>query len=159
MRFERTYPHPREAIWCALTDRRALEQCWLEADFDPARGRRFALRGLARGPWGGLVRGEVLEAARPSRLRYSWSAEGRGAPSFVTWELYEEGENTRVVLEHVGFRGPRARLASTLLCLAWRGYLRRELPEAAQLFARRGPEAAFPKPPRRLRLGALASLL
>lgn len=156
MRFERTYPYPREALWLALTERRALEQHWLEADFEPAAGRRFVLRDLPRGPFGGLVRGEVLEAARPLRLRYSWSTDQRDEPSVVTWELHEAGDATRVVLEHRGFRGLRSRLSAGLQCLAWRGYLARELPEAAELFARRGPDAVFPKPPRHVRLGRLA---
>jgi uncharacterized protein YndB with AHSA1/START domain len=158
VRFERTYPSSREAVWRALTDRRALEQCWLEADFEPLTGRRFVLRDLPRGLLGGLVRGEVLEAVRPSRLRYSWGV-GAHPPSFVTWELHEAGESTRVVLEHRGFRGLVGKLSASAQCLAWRRYLARELPEAAELFDRRGPEAAFPKPPRHVRLGPLAYLL
>jgi uncharacterized protein YndB with AHSA1/START domain len=158
VRLERTYPFPREALWRALTDRRALEQRWLEADFEPVTGRRFVLRDLPRGPFGGAVRGEVLEAARPLRLRYSWSVAGR-PPSFVTWELHEAGAGTRVVLEHRGFKGLGGRVRACVYCLAWRRYLGRELPEAAELFDRRGPEAAFPKPPRHVRLGPLAYLL
>ncbi|HEU4411589.1 MAG TPA: SRPBCC domain-containing protein [Polyangiaceae bacterium] len=158
MRFERTYPFSREALWLALTDRRALEQRWLEADFEPLAGRRFVLRDLARGPFGGLVRGEVLEAVRPLRLRHSWSVGGR-PPSSVTWELHEIEGGTRIVLEHRGFRGTGGRLWALVHCLTWRRYLAGELPEAAELFDRRGPDAAFPKPPRHVRLGRLAYLL
>lgn len=159
MRFERTYPYPREALWRALTDRRALEQRWLEADFEATAGRRFLLRDLPRGPWAGLVRGEVLEAAPPLRLRCSWAPSARGAASYVTWQLHEAGDGTHVVLEHRGFRGLGGKLLAGLHYLGWRAYLRRGLPEAADLFARRGPDAAFPKPPRHVRRGPLAFLL
>lgn len=155
LRFERDYPYPREAVWRAITDRRALEQRWLEADFAPAIGRAFTLRDLPRGPWKGAVRGAVLEAEPPARLRYSWAIEGLGAPTFVTWQLYERGEGTRVVLAHVGFRGLRGQLGAALHSLAWRRYLRRALPEAADLFARRGPDAAFATPPRHVRVRGL----
>ncbi|HEU4538718.1 MAG TPA: SRPBCC domain-containing protein [Polyangiaceae bacterium] len=158
MRFERHYPHSREALWLALTGRRALEQAWLEADFEPQAGRRFTLRDLPRGPWGGLVRGEVLEAERPAVLRYTWEAGAKGEASTVTWRLFEEGRGARVVFEHEGFRGVRGRLSSLRLCVAWRAYLLRDLPAAADLFDRRGPDAAFPSPPRHVRVGHLVPL-
>jgi uncharacterized protein YndB with AHSA1/START domain len=158
VRFERRYPHSRDALWLALTSQNALEQGWLEADFEPTPGRRFTLRDLPRGLWGELVRGEVLEANRGSLLRYSWQVEGGGVPSTVTWRLAEEGEGARVVLEHEGLHGVRGRLWSLRLCVAWRHYLSRDLPAAAELFDRRGPGAAFPRPPRHVRVGHLVRL-
>jgi uncharacterized protein YndB with AHSA1/START domain len=158
VRFERRYPHSRDALWLALTSRGALEQGWLEADFEPTPGRRFTLRDLPRGPWGGLVSGEVLEANPGSQLRYSWHVGGGVSPSTVTWRLEEASEGTRVVLEHEGFRGLRGRFWSLRLWVAWCRYLSRDLPAAADLYDRRGPGAAFPRPPRHVRVGHLVPL-
>jgi uncharacterized protein YndB with AHSA1/START domain len=154
LRFERDLPFPRDAVWHALTDRRALEQWWLEADFEPEVGYCYALRDLPRGPWNGSVRGEVLAVESRALLRYSWSTAGLARPTFVTWRLAERGEGTGLVLTHDGFRGALGRLAAAAHCVGWGRYLRRALPAAADLFARRGPRAAFGTPPRHVRVGA-----
>jgi hypothetical protein len=36
------------------------------------------------------------------KLKHSWRYDGYEGNSFVTWELFEEGEKTRVKLTHEG---------------------------------------------------------
>jgi len=55
--------------------------------------------------WNGIVECEVLEVRPTSLLRYSWSGEGTGAKTVVTYQIDPHGEGTRFVCEHTGFAG------------------------------------------------------
>lgn len=104
LRKESFYPHPREDVWVALTDRRALAEWLMPNDFEPVVGHSFTFQVDAMpGCGNGLVLCEVLEVDRPQRLVYTWHPEKRHEhPSTVTWTLHEERGGTRLVLEHVG---------------------------------------------------------
>jgi uncharacterized protein YndB with AHSA1/START domain len=149
---EREYPHPREVVWQALTDARAIRQWWVDTDFAPEAGREFTMRDVPQGSWDGVVRGRVLEADAPRHVRFSWN--GGGHQTEVRYTLEEVPGGTRVVLEHDGFRGVSGLFLMTMLRFGWRGLLRRILPESAAHIAAHGFTRPFPTPSKAERAGS-----
>lgn len=102
-------PHPREAVWRALTDKDILAQ-WLHPnDFEPRLGHRFTIR-MAPKPEVGFpgmtVQSEVLELDPPDTLVIAWNAAPPVAETRVTFRLVPEGahgKHTRLHFEHAGF--------------------------------------------------------
>jgi uncharacterized protein YndB with AHSA1/START domain len=132
---ERTYPHPPERVWRALTDRRALSTWLMETDFEPVLGKQFTFRDKPRPGWDGITHGEVIELEPPRRLAYTW--RGRPGPdkpftidTVVRWTLEPAGTGTRVVIEHTGFAGFRGVLVSFILSTGWKKLLRTKLADA-----------------------------
>jgi uncharacterized protein YndB with AHSA1/START domain len=110
-RIVRDYPQPQALVWRAVTDP-ALVSRWTVTGagarmegFAPAVGTRFQFVAKPRLGWSGAVDCEVLEAAAPSLLRYSWADAGGGAVTEVTYRLTPRGTGTRFVFEHTGFTG------------------------------------------------------
>ncbi|HLK56862.1 MAG TPA: SRPBCC domain-containing protein [Chthonomonadaceae bacterium] len=99
---ERFYPHSPERVWQALTDPQALTQWLLPNTFKPLLGHRFRL--IHRSPEGKRrkVRCQVVELEAPSRLAYTWQAEGEDVPTLVTWTLVPVEAGTCLRLEHIG---------------------------------------------------------
>ena len=55
--------------------------------------------------WRGIVDCEVLEVREPRLLRFSWTGEEGGTPTFVTYRIEPQDGGTRFTYEHVGFTG------------------------------------------------------
>src|SRR5579884_1460001 len=95
VRFERRFAAPVDEVWDALTspDRRAR---WL------AHGRiEDTPGGAVRLDFGegGLVTGRVLSWEPPSLLEFEWRFAGE-TESVVRFELFADGDGTRLVLDH-----------------------------------------------------------
>jgi uncharacterized protein YndB with AHSA1/START domain len=110
-RIERDYSHPPDTVWRAVTDPR-LVPLWTSTGrggrpegFLPIVGTRFRFVGKPMPGWNGIVECEVLEARPPSLLRYSWSGDGSGAKTYVTYQVEPHGEGTHFVCDHTGFAG------------------------------------------------------
>lgn len=100
---ERTYNAPVEKVWAAITDRDQMKQWYFDiADFRAELGAEFFFYGL--GPEGQQFKHlcQVTELEPGSKLTYSWRYEGFEGNSFVTFELFPEGDKTRVKLTHAG---------------------------------------------------------
>jgi uncharacterized protein YndB with AHSA1/START domain len=113
LRVERTYDAPAEDVFDAWTNPEVLRRWWVVspswrtpvADVDLRVGGAYRLS--MEDPDAGTVRtvrGEYREVSRPRRLVYSWCWEdgegGTGEVSTVTVDFVEDGERTKVVLEH-----------------------------------------------------------
>lgn len=98
---ERVCDAPVDLVWKALTDISFLQQ-WLPffKEFKPEVGfeTRFKL-GPDDHQYEHICR--VLEAIPQKKLTYTWYYEGYEGRSHVTFELYPEGDQTKVVLTHV----------------------------------------------------------
>lgn len=104
--FDRTFPHPVEAVWRAITEREALAAWLMETDFAPEIGRAFHM-------WCEDAKGHtdtylcrVVEFEPPRRMVWSWVLEGRegeGATS-VEFVLEVVPEGTRLTVRHTGDR-------------------------------------------------------
>jgi uncharacterized protein YndB with AHSA1/START domain len=55
--------------------------------------------------WNGIVNCEVVEAREPTLLRYTWTDDGGGDTTMVTYSLEPAGDGTRFTYEHTGFTG------------------------------------------------------
>jgi uncharacterized protein YndB with AHSA1/START domain len=99
---ERTYKAPIQKVWQAITDREKMKQWYFElADFKPEVGFEFTFEGGNEGrTFVHLCK--VTEVIEGKKLTHSWRYEGFEGNSFVTWELFEEGDTTRVKLTHEG---------------------------------------------------------
>jgi uncharacterized protein YndB with AHSA1/START domain len=105
---ERTMPHPPEKIWRALTQAELVGEWLMRTDIEPKVGHRFNFRAEPQGGWNGITDCEVLEAAPPSRLVYSWCASGEqakdGVKTVVTWTITPAAGGAHVRMEQSGFR-------------------------------------------------------
>lgn len=106
LRREVTYPHPRERVWTALTDARALAEWLMPNNFEPVQGRRFQFRVDPMLSFEGIVDCEVLEVDPPRRLAYTWVTRMKGKPPHdpmtLVWTLDAVPGGTRLVLEQAG---------------------------------------------------------
>jgi uncharacterized protein YndB with AHSA1/START domain len=99
---ERTFPHPPEKLWRALTESPLIAQWLLNNDFEPAIGRKFQFRSEPMPQWNGLIDCEVLIVEHLKRLSYTWGA--LGLESVVLWTLTPAEGGTHLRMEHSGFR-------------------------------------------------------
>ncbi len=99
---ERTFPHPPEKLWRALTEQPQIAQWLLPTDFEPVPGRRFQFRSPSMPQWDGVIECEVLTIDPLRQLSYRWSA--LGLDSVVLWTLTPAEGGTHLRMEHSGFR-------------------------------------------------------
>jgi uncharacterized protein YndB with AHSA1/START domain len=99
---ERTYNAPVEKVWKALTDKDQMKQWYFDlAAFKAEVGFEFTFEG---GPPERSYTHvcKISEVVLNKRLSHSWKYDGYEGESFVTWELFPEGNGTRVKLTHAG---------------------------------------------------------
>ena len=100
---ERTYNAPIERVWKAITDRDEMKQWYFDlADFKPEVGFEFSFEGgTDNNKYLHLCTVTEVEPGR--KITYSWRYDGYEGNSFVTWELFPEGDNkTKLKLTHAG---------------------------------------------------------
>jgi uncharacterized protein YndB with AHSA1/START domain len=105
------YPYPPATVWRAVTDP-ALIPRWTATGagarpegFSLAAGTKFRFVGKPKPGWNGIVNCEVLEVTEPSLLRYSWTDDGGGDMTEVTYRLAAQDGGTLFTYEHTGFTG------------------------------------------------------
>jgi uncharacterized protein YndB with AHSA1/START domain len=126
LRFEAVYPHPIEKLWRAITDPKAISQWLMENDFEPRLGHKFMFRSKPQPGWDGKAHCEVIEFEPLRRLANTW----RGGPidTVLRIKLEPVAEGTRLVLEHTGFRGIKARMVSLIMGSGWKGIVAKHIP-------------------------------
>lgn len=114
VRIERVLPGPVERVWSYLTDSEQRRKWLAEGVMEPRKGGRVehifrngelsheATPERFRSLDAPTVRvGEVIEFKPPQRLTYVWPGdESESARSEVTFELFAQGDQTRLVLTH-----------------------------------------------------------
>ena len=99
---ERVYNAPVEKVWHAITDINAMKEWYFDIpEFKPEVGAKFQFEGGADNRCY-LHLCEVIEVIAEKKLTYSWRYDGYEGNSFVTFELFAEGNNTRLKLTHEG---------------------------------------------------------
>src|SRR5438105_308798 len=99
---ERTYNAPVTKVWKALTDKSEMKKWYFGlAEFKPEAGFEFQFYG---GPPDKqyLHLCKIKEVINNRKLSYSWRYDGYDGNSLVTFELFEEGNKTRLKLTHEG---------------------------------------------------------
>jgi uncharacterized protein YndB with AHSA1/START domain len=99
---ERTYNATADRVWQAITDKDKMKEWYFDLkEFEPKFGFEFEFSG---GPpeKSYLHLCKVTEVIPGEKLTHSWKYDGYAGNSFVTWELFDEGDKTRVKLTHAG---------------------------------------------------------
>jgi len=99
---ERTFDAPADKVWQAITDKNQMKQWYFDlAEFNPEVGFEFRF-------WGGTKNRQFLhicvitEVIPGKKLKHSWRYDGYEGESLVTFELFDEGDKTRLRLTHEG---------------------------------------------------------
>ena len=154
---DRTYPHPPELVWRALTTSELLAAWLMPNDFEPVVGHRFTFRTEPGPGFDGVVRCEVLELTPPGGgegvepgpgvLELSWV--GGPIDTVVRFQVAAVEGGTRLVVTQSGFRGVKAWLVSRILAAGNRTLYGQRLPELLQRLARgeRASSASDGEPP------------
>lgn len=100
---ERSFNASVERVWKAITDKDQMKQWYFELEtFRPEVGFEFRFSGQGRKGEKYLHLCKVTEVVPMRKLAYSWQYEGHVGDSLVTFELFPEGNRTRLVLRHEG---------------------------------------------------------
>ncbi len=99
---ERTFNASVEKVWKAITDKNEMKKWYFDlAEFKPEVGFEFQfLGGTEEKKWLHLCK--ITEVIEQKRITYSWRYDGYAGISFVTFELFPDGINTRLKLTHAG---------------------------------------------------------
>jgi uncharacterized protein YndB with AHSA1/START domain len=100
---ERVYNAPVDRVWKAITNKDEMKHWYFDlSDFKAERGFEFSFPGEGRNCEKYIHRCKVTEVIPGKKLSYSWAYEGYEGSSEVTFELFPEGDRTRLRLTHAG---------------------------------------------------------
>jgi len=100
---ERNYNAPIEKVWRAITDRNEMKKWYFDlSEFIPEAGFEFQFYGEGKQGERFLHLCKVTEVINGKKLTYSWRYDGYEGNSFVTFELFEQGNKTKLKLTHKG---------------------------------------------------------
>ncbi|SFW78142.1 SRPBCC family protein [Chitinophaga sancti] len=100
---EETFNAPVEKVWQALTDKEKMKQWYFNLDdFKAERGFKFSFPGQGHKGEQYIHLCEVTIAVPLQKLQYSWQYKDYEGYSTVTFELFDEGDKTKLKLTHEG---------------------------------------------------------
>jgi uncharacterized protein YndB with AHSA1/START domain len=99
---ERTYNAPIDKVWQAITDKDKMKQWYFDLkEFKPEVGFEFQFTGgTEENKYLHICK--ITEVTPGKKLTHSWKYDGYPGESFVTFELFDEGDKTRLKLTHAG---------------------------------------------------------
>lgn len=99
---ERIFNAPVEKVWKAISDKDEMKQWYFDlSEFQPAVGFEFKfVAGNDKKQWIHVCK--ITEVITFKKLSYSWRYDGYAGISYVTFELFEDGNKTRLKLTHSG---------------------------------------------------------
>ncbi len=93
---------PVNRVWDAITDKDEMKRWYFDfAEFKPIVGFEFQFYGGTEEKQF-LHLCKIIEVIPDQKLSYSWRYDGYTGSSLVVFELFEEGEQTRLKLTHEG---------------------------------------------------------
>src|SRR5437868_10790444 len=99
---ERTFDAPMSKVWQAITDKDKMKQWYFDIkEFEPRVGFEFQFYGGSEEKRY-LHLCKITEAIMGKKLAYSWKYKDYPGESSVTFELFSEGNKTRLRLTHEG---------------------------------------------------------
>lgn len=100
---EKTYHAPIAKVWKAITDKDAMKKWYFDLSaFKPEVGFEFEFYGQGHKGDQYLHRCKIIEVVAEKKLCYSWQYDGHQGYSVVSFELFAEGDTTRLKLTHEG---------------------------------------------------------
>ena len=99
---ERTFNAPIARVWKALTDKDEMKRWYFDLkEFKPEVGFEFGFTVEHEGfKYSHLCK--ITEVIPQKKLAYTWRYQGHEGDSLVTFELFADGDKTRLKLTHVG---------------------------------------------------------
>jgi uncharacterized protein YndB with AHSA1/START domain len=99
---ERIYNASIDKVWKAITDKDEMKEWYFDLkEFKPEVGFEFEFYGGSpEKSYRHLCK--VTEVVPGKKITYSWRYDGYEGNSLVTWELFEEGDKTKLKLTHTG---------------------------------------------------------
>lgn len=99
---ERTFNAPIEKVWSAITDKEQMKLWYFDLkEFKAEVGFEFQFEG-GKDDRSYLHLCEVTEVIPFKKIKYSWRYDGYEGISFVTMELSDRGNKTKLKLTHEG---------------------------------------------------------
>lgn len=99
----RVFDAPIHKVWQALTDNEQMKQWYFKLpEFKAEVGFEFDFIGCSND---GVVYNHlcrITEVIPEKKISYTWEFEGYSGVSEVSFELFKEGEKTKVVVTHTG---------------------------------------------------------
>jgi uncharacterized protein YndB with AHSA1/START domain len=100
---EQEYNVPKERVWQALTDKEQMKRWYFTLDdFKPEEGFEFTFPGQGQKGEQYIHICRITEVIPNKKLQHTWSYKGIEGSSRVTFELFEEGNKTRLKFTHEG---------------------------------------------------------
>jgi uncharacterized protein YndB with AHSA1/START domain len=100
---ERTYNAPIAKVWDAITNQNKMNEWYFKIDdFKPEVGFEFQFEGTGGEGVKYIMFGKVTEVIPGKKLSHSWLVDGHPGNTHVTWELFDEGDKTRLKVTHSG---------------------------------------------------------
>jgi uncharacterized protein YndB with AHSA1/START domain len=101
---ERTFNAPVSTVWKAITQKELMKEWYFDlAEFKPEVGFKFQFKGGPSPERQYLHLCEITEVIPEKKLKHTWRYDGYEGNTFVTFELFAEGDKTKLVLTHEGF--------------------------------------------------------
>ena len=98
---ERTVNAPVERVWKAITDKKAMKEWYFDLkEFKAEPGFEFRFTGGKEIQYLHIC--VITEVEVNKKLQYSWRYDGYEGISYVTFNLFREGNKTKIVLTHEG---------------------------------------------------------
>lgn len=98
---EATYHAPLSRVWNAISENSEMKNWYFDLEeFEAVPSFKFEFYGDPENKKY-LHLCEVTYAVPNKKLSYTWRYDGYPGNSLVTFELFEEGENTRIKLSHI----------------------------------------------------------
>ena len=89
-----------DRVWQAITDKKQMKDWYFDfEEFKPEVGFEFQWYG-DDGETKWLHAGKITEVVKGKKLSYTWKYPGYEGESLVTFELFAEGDKTRLKLTH-----------------------------------------------------------
>jgi len=129
---ERILNSPVSAVWQAITDKEKMREWYFDVDaFKPELGFEFRFSGTGAKGEQYLHICRVTAAIPLQKLAYTWKYDGYPGQSQVTFELFAEGDKTRLRLTHEGietFAANGPDFAKSSFTQGWTGLIGKSLP-------------------------------
>lgn len=92
-----------EKVWKAISDKDQMKKWYFDlATFKPEVGFEFQFAGTGTTGEEYIHLCKVLDVIPGSKLEYSWTYKNKDGYSIVTFELFPDGNTTKLKLTHIG---------------------------------------------------------
>jgi uncharacterized protein YndB with AHSA1/START domain len=94
---------PASKVWKAITDKEQMKQWYFDiTEFKPEVGFEFQFSGKGHKGEQYLHLCRISEVVQGKKLTYSWKYDKYPGSSLVTFEIFDEGDKTKLRLTHRG---------------------------------------------------------